>query len=239
MERVKKFALENWHFLPVIASVGLIGAGVGMAAGGVPEALMAVGTSNLATVLALSGAALLIPSMLLWHRRSKHSMMDFMNNKYFFAANFLAVAAVAVCGYYATHFHVSTLFAGLSVWESLGAQSLVSFGFGAAIGGLYGLAHSKLIPTLWHRSGFVITCIGIGLICAAATTVGPILTQAMHATVMANSPEAIAMEAMIAVSLASLTLFSISIGSVIWEKLEDWQSKCCSSKQHAKPLFTV
>ncbi|MBS0236294.1 MAG: hypothetical protein JSS50_03020 [Proteobacteria bacterium] len=228
MKRFQIFTGKNWHFLPVIASVGLIGAGVGMAAGGVPEALMAVGTSNLATVLALSGAALLIPSMLLWHKRSDSSIVTAGQDVAVGVLSLVAVAALIVAGYYATHFHIGSMFSGLGVWESLGAQSLVSFGFGAIIGALYALPfYLKPVPG-WSESDFLKSGLSIGLICAATTTVGPILTQVMQAAVAANSPEAIAVETMIAVSIASLAWFSFTVTDKITNQLKALAGKCCS-----------
>ncbi|MBS0236766.1 MAG: hypothetical protein JSS50_05470 [Proteobacteria bacterium] len=233
LKRATKFAGACWHYLPLLASGALLGTGVGLAAAGAPEAAITVGGSNLAMVLALAGSALFIPSMFMWHKRVKGSgvklsiMME--PSLPIKIINAIGVAALVLSGYYATHFHIANTaaFQGLGIWESLGAQSAVAFGFGCAIGALYGLFQER---TELSKKGAAFI-IGSGLICSAATTVGPVLIQAMNTAAIANSPEVIAMEAMIAVSIASLVMILYRVSSEIEDRIESCQNRCASDKK--------
>ncbi|MBS0236693.1 MAG: hypothetical protein JSS50_05085 [Proteobacteria bacterium] len=208
-------------FAPIIIGSLILADGVQLAALEAPCALTPVGTSNLAMVLALSGAALALVSTTAWplahgymkckNKQNKHNVCPTLTALYlmlpaaFFAANYATI-----------HWGVAQLFP--STWSasaSLWAQAGIGAIFGVIAGFLYGLWYAgrrgKVNWTLWESASnkkceIIVLTLGSGLLCSASTALGPALS-AMMGDAANNLAENISLQIM--VSLGAAVLFPI------------------------------
>ncbi|MBS0236383.1 MAG: hypothetical protein JSS50_03475, partial [Proteobacteria bacterium] len=124
---MKNFMEENWHYAPLLLGLSLIATGAILANANIEYATLTVGTSNLSMVLALSGSALLLTSMIMWFKKSAVKYVSYGTKPTELCSTGAVIATIGLLatGYYATHIHIAnTWLAGLNVWDSLGAQSL-------------------------------------------------------------------------------------------------------------------
>ncbi|MBS0236173.1 MAG: hypothetical protein JSS50_02410 [Proteobacteria bacterium] len=205
-----------------VGGIGLISAGtfIGLAAAGHDVAAMSVGSSKLAMVVAISGTALFLISFLTAYRLAPQDKLKFtpkvlkLNTEWYgrisnigYKDNWQVLAGIigisTVMAYVGVHHGISSLFANMSFGPSISIQAISGFAIGAIM--MVGLG---LIAIGWRRlprEAFAVEAMAFGTLIAGATVVGPILAHIMG-DMATNNAEAIALEAIIAISIASLFL---------------------------------
>ena len=208
-----------------IGGIGLVTAGtfIGLAAARHDVAAISVGSSKLAMVIAISGTALFLISFLAAHRLAPEDELIFTPkvlrddpigpfygkiiglgyNKEYWIIAIGIIGAATVMAYVGVHHGIAKLFADMSFGSSIAIQAVLGFVIGAAC-----IAGFGFITIGWariHREACAVEAIVFGILTAGATVAGPCLTHIMG-NIAANNAEAMALEAIISISIAGLLL---------------------------------
>ncbi|MBS0236674.1 MAG: hypothetical protein JSS50_04985 [Proteobacteria bacterium] len=200
----------NWPLITtVIGTAGLI---TSIALGASGEGMIAIGSSNLPMVLGLASTSLLIFSRLILPMLMAE---DKVKKATSLPSVLLSAGTQIGCGYLGTHLGIAPHLTSLGSTGALGAEMGISFGLGmvgfllATI--LYIYAYKALsgqdMPTRktkYPKLQSAITITAVGLCVMASTVLPSALVSAMGAAA-ADTTQAAALEAMIAVSIVAVS----------------------------------
>ncbi|MBS0236492.1 MAG: hypothetical protein JSS50_04045 [Proteobacteria bacterium] len=225
---------KHWPFIPVAIGAAAIATGVNL--GATDQAVITIGTSNLPTVLALAGSSLMIISAVLYHITSSERNESEALQSQYAISNLIPLGIIAALvtggGYAAVHFGIAqALPASLSIAESLGAQAGIGFGIGFVPAVLF---WSAMSCSYW-LSQLLDNCYiaaAAGLCVAASAAVGPAFVAAMGMAV-ANTTEAVVLEAMISVTIAVCSFLFISS---CWDAKDAIKKSCTTTAPSANKI---